>query len=83
MKKWHTNKTQPNFKQHYHDSIIIIWKNKDITVSGFSIDDFNKLYIIDEGYNNPLWKDIKEDIKYWAYVSLYFQKELNECGESK
>lgn len=76
-KRWHSNKTQPNFKQHIMDDIIVIWNNKDVTISGIDVNDHNELYLIDYGYNNPLWKDAKQNIVKWAYVNEYFNKELN------
>jgi len=80
MKRWHTNKTQPLGLRS--GDIIVIW-NKTIEnmvvidrveICTADINEFNQLYLINIG----LWKDVKKDIKYWAYADKYFEKELNE-----
>lgn len=71
-KKWHTNKTQPNATNKFE--ILVIWKNGNISVEMPNLDEWNKLYLVEDG----LWKDIKDEIKYWQYVDVLFKKELKE-----
>lgn len=78
MKRWHTNKTQPLGLEG--EDIIVIWNkitdniqnNYRVEIYTPNVNEFNQLYLIDCG----LWKDVKKDIKCWAYVDKYFEREL-------
>ena len=70
-KIWHTNKTQPNATNEFE--ILIIWKNGNVSVDMPNLDEWNKLYLVEEG---GYWKDIKENILYWQYIEKLFKNEL-------
>ena len=70
-KTWHTNKTQPNATNEFE--ILIIWKNGDIGVDMPNLDEWNKLYLVEDG---RYWKDIKQYIKFWQYTDKLFKKEI-------
>lgn len=71
-KRWHTNKTKP--VANYSD-VIIIWKGGRVSVDCPNIDCFGKMYMIDRDdvYD---WNNEKDNIKLWAYVDKYFEKEI-------
>ena len=73
MKRWHTNKTKP--VANYSD-VVIIWKSGRVSIDCPNIDCFGKMYMFDrdDAYD---WDKEKDNIKLWAYVDKYFEKEIH------
>ena len=72
MKRWHTNKTRPISCEQ----IIVIWKDGEISLGYPDIGRYGKMFVTYDGAVDFDWEESKDDIKYWAYVNKYFEKEI-------
>lgn len=74
MKRWHTNKTKP--RACNCEQIIVIWKDGEVSLGYPDIGRYGKMFVTYDGAVDFDWEESKDDIKYWAYVDKYFEKEL-------
>lgn len=71
MKRWHKSMKR---KPKAYEDIIIIWKSGSVTIDSIAIDEYGVGYFY--GDVSADWEVVSEDIKQWAYVDKYFEKEL-------
>lgn len=76
MKTWCTNKKSPSI----HKDILVITKDHDIDIGWAEFDDHNYMLSIYSliREDSTLWEDYKDNVKYWQYVEIYFDKELKD-----
>lgn len=73
MKRWHKSMKR---KPKAYEDIIVIWKNGNISIEEMAIDERGQSYFWSNDYNLYDWETVVPDIKQWAYVDKYFEKEL-------
>ena len=70
MKRWHRSmKRRP---KNFTD-ILVIYKNGDVCINMY---DYGYLY--DGDWTSDVWEKESQEIKQWAYVDKYFEKELKD-----
>lgn len=77
MKRWHRSMKR---KPKAYEDIIVIYKKDDeipsvVELSYTGLDENGK-FIMTCGDNWVFWDAIKNEIKQWAYIDKYFEKEL-------
>ena len=79
--RWHTNKTQPNAERF--ENIILVYKNGEIDwsaeveVGRCTKDKYDYLWVA-----NKKWKEIKNNIIAWQYVSE-LEKEITKSIQKR
>lgn len=76
MKRWHRSMKR---KPRVGEDILIIWKDKNITnvtIDTMLLDEYGESYLCCSN-GSYAWETVAPDIKQWAYVDKYFEKELN------
>ena len=72
MKRWHRSMKR---KPKVGEDIIIIWKDGEVSIDTMGLDEYGKSYFLGYDYSDD-WETVAPDIKQWAYVDKYFEKEL-------